>query len=168
MWAMPLGVKALGTLPLESDTANNNTTCMSLTTCLCFLCVCVPTQGIVVNGLIRDSQAMSGMPLGVKALGTLPLTSDKAAADQGTQALGTLPCLPSPNRNIATISDHNSPTPTYLCSCRYLSVHTHGIVVNGLIRDSQAMSGMSLGVKALGTLPLKSDKAAAEHHMYTI
>jgi regulator of ribonuclease activity A len=40
-------------------------------------------QGIIVDGSIRDSQAMSSMPLGVKALGTCPLKSDKAAADQG-------------------------------------------------------------------------------------
>ncbi|WIA14604.1 hypothetical protein OEZ86_013087 [Tetradesmus obliquus] len=39
--------------------------------------------GIVVDGPIRDSQAMAGMALGVKALGTCPLKSDKAAADQG-------------------------------------------------------------------------------------
>jgi regulator of ribonuclease activity A len=44
-------------------------------------------QGIVVNGLIRDSQAMSEMSLGVKALGTLPLKSDKAAADQGVEGV---------------------------------------------------------------------------------
>jgi regulator of ribonuclease activity A len=42
-------------------------------------------QGIVVDGPIRDSQAMSSMQLGVKALGTCPLKSDKAAADQGQQ-----------------------------------------------------------------------------------
>lgn len=44
-------------------------------------------QGVVVNGPIRDSQAMSSMPLGVKALGTLPLKSDKAAADQGAEGV---------------------------------------------------------------------------------
>eukprot|EP00879_Flechtneria_rotunda_P028217 GHRR01030305.1.p1 GENE.GHRR01030305.1~~GHRR01030305.1.p1 ORF type:complete len:148 (+),score=37.64 GHRR01030305.1:39-446(+) len=42
-------------------------------------------QGIVVNGLIRDSEAISKMAVGVKALGTHPLKSDKAAADQGQQ-----------------------------------------------------------------------------------
>lgn len=41
--------------------------------------------GIVVDGPIRDSQAMASMVLGVKALGTCPLKSDKAAADQGQQ-----------------------------------------------------------------------------------
>jgi regulator of ribonuclease activity A len=44
-------------------------------------------QGILVNGLIRDSQAISAMPLGVKALGTLPLKSDKAAAEQGAEGV---------------------------------------------------------------------------------
>eukprot|EP00775_Hariotina_reticulata_P010187 gene10187-10347_t len=44
-------------------------------------------QGIVVNGPIRDSQAMSGMALGVKALATCPLKSDKAAADQGQEGV---------------------------------------------------------------------------------
>jgi regulator of ribonuclease activity A len=48
--------------------------------------VCL-SQGIVVNGLIRDSQAISGMALGVKALGTLPLKSDKAASDQGQEGV---------------------------------------------------------------------------------
>lgn len=33
-----------------------------------------------------------------------------------------------------------------------------GIIMNGLIRDSVDMATMSLGVKALGTLPLKSVK----------
>eukprot|EP00879_Flechtneria_rotunda_P023334 GHRR01024684.1.p1 GENE.GHRR01024684.1~~GHRR01024684.1.p1 ORF type:complete len:201 (+),score=20.91 GHRR01024684.1:90-605(+) len=42
-------------------------------------------KGIVVNGLIRDSEAISKMAVGVKALGTHPLKSDKAAADQGQQ-----------------------------------------------------------------------------------
>lgn len=41
----------------------------------------------MVNGLIRDSQAISGMSLGVKALGTLPLKSDKAAPDQGSEGV---------------------------------------------------------------------------------
>ena len=40
-----------------------------------------------MNGPIRDSQAMSGMALGVKALATCPLKSDKAAADQGKEGL---------------------------------------------------------------------------------
>lgn len=44
----------------------------------------------MVNGLIRDSQAMSTMALGVKALGTLPLKSDKAAADQGSEGVEVL------------------------------------------------------------------------------
>lgn len=33
-----------------------------------------------------------------------------------------------------------------------------GVLVNGCIRDSEAISGMSLGVKALGTHPLKTQK----------
>ena len=33
-----------------------------------------------------------------------------------------------------------------------------GIIMNGLIRDSDEISGMSLGLKALGTCPLKSIK----------
>lgn len=41
----------------------------------------------MVNGLIRDSQAISGMSMGVKALGTLPLKSDKAAPDQGSEGV---------------------------------------------------------------------------------
>lgn len=41
-------------------------------------------QGVIVNAPVRDSAAMRGMALGVKALGTCPLKSDKAAADQGT------------------------------------------------------------------------------------
>lgn len=33
-----------------------------------------------------------------------------------------------------------------------------GVIMNGLIRDSADIAGMDLGVKALGTLPLKSVK----------
>ena len=33
-----------------------------------------------------------------------------------------------------------------------------GVVVHGVIRDSEAIGGMDLGVKALGTVPLKTDK----------
>ncbi|GEO41074.1 regulator of ribonuclease activity A [Skermanella aerolata] len=36
-----------------------------------------------------------------------------------------------------------------------------GIVVNGAIRDSAAMSGLDFGVKALGTNPRKSTKTGA-------
>lgn len=34
-------------------------------------------QGIIVNGCIRDSDDISKMPLGVKALGTHPIKSSK-------------------------------------------------------------------------------------------
>ena len=34
-------------------------------------------QGIVINGCIRDSEDISKMPLGVKALNTCPLKSSK-------------------------------------------------------------------------------------------
>lgn len=37
----------------------------------------------MVNAPIRDSEAMSKMALGVKALATHPLKSNKNAADQG-------------------------------------------------------------------------------------
>jgi Aldolase/RraA len=33
-----------------------------------------------------------------------------------------------------------------------------GIIINGCIRDSQDIAGMEIGVKALGTHPLKSSK----------
>ena len=33
-----------------------------------------------------------------------------------------------------------------------------GVLVHGAIRDSEAIGGMDLGVKALGTVPLKTDK----------
>lgn len=36
-----------------------------------------------------------------------------------------------------------------------------GIIVNGVIRDSVAIAGLLLGVKALGTNPLKSAKTGA-------
>ena len=35
------------------------------------------TQGIIINGCIRDSDDISRMPLGVKALNTYPLKSSK-------------------------------------------------------------------------------------------
>jgi len=35
------------------------------------------TQGVIINGCIRDSQDIAKMPLGVKALGTYPLKSSK-------------------------------------------------------------------------------------------
>ncbi len=38
---------------------------------LCYL------QGIIINGCIRDSDDISRMPLGVKALNTYPLKSSK-------------------------------------------------------------------------------------------
>jgi hypothetical protein len=41
----------------------------------CHLCWCL--QGIVINGCIRDSDDISRMPLGVKALNTYPLKSSK-------------------------------------------------------------------------------------------
>jgi RraA family protein len=34
-------------------------------------------QGIIINGCIRDSEDISKMPLGVKALNTYPLKSSK-------------------------------------------------------------------------------------------
>ena len=34
-------------------------------------------QGIVVNGCVRDSAVIAGMPIGVKALNTHPLKSSK-------------------------------------------------------------------------------------------
>ena len=34
-------------------------------------------QGIIINGCIRDSEDISKMPLGVKALSTFPLKSSK-------------------------------------------------------------------------------------------
>lgn len=48
--------------------------------------------GVVVHGLIRDSQAIADMPVGVKALGTLPLKSDKAAVDRGQAGQGASLC----------------------------------------------------------------------------
>ena len=38
--------------------------------------------GIIVNGVIRDSVAIAGLPLGVKALGTNPLKSAKTGAGE--------------------------------------------------------------------------------------
>ena len=40
-------------------------------------------SGVIINGAIRDSVAMAGMPLGVKALGTNPAKSSK----EGTGAI---------------------------------------------------------------------------------
>lgn len=37
-------------------------------------------------------------------------------------------------------------------------MYVQGVIVNGCIRDSQDIGEMSLGVKALGTHPLKSSK----------
>ena len=37
----------------------------------------LPLQGIIINGCIRDSEDISKMPLGVKALNTYPLKSSK-------------------------------------------------------------------------------------------
>ena len=37
-------------------------------------------QGIIINGCIRDSDDISKMPLGVKALNTYPLKSSKRDA----------------------------------------------------------------------------------------
>ena len=34
-------------------------------------------SGIVINGLIRDSAEINAMPIGVRALGTIPVRSDR-------------------------------------------------------------------------------------------
>lgn len=39
-----------------------------------------------------------------------------------------------------------------------------GVVINGCIRDSAAIGTMDLGVKALGTCPLKTDKRGLGDH----
>lgn len=39
-------------------------------------------SGIIINGLIRDSNDIAPMPIGIRALGTLPLKSNKR--DRGT------------------------------------------------------------------------------------
>jgi regulator of ribonuclease activity A len=44
--------------------------------------------GVLVHGYIRDSAEMAHMPLGVKALGTLPRKSDKRGAGQTQVILG--------------------------------------------------------------------------------
>jgi regulator of ribonuclease activity A len=38
--------------------------------------------GVVINGAIRDREALAGMPLGVKALGSNPRKSSKAGAGE--------------------------------------------------------------------------------------
>jgi regulator of ribonuclease activity A len=38
--------------------------------------------GVIMNGLIRDSEAIAAMPLGVKALGTIPVKSVKRGEGQ--------------------------------------------------------------------------------------
>jgi regulator of ribonuclease activity A len=38
-----------------------------------------------------------------------------------------------------------------------------GIVVNGCVRDSAALDEMSIGVKALGTMPRRSEKGGGGH-----
>lgn len=48
--------------------------------CLCWVmhAVCShASQGVIINGCIRDSEDIAKMPLGVKALGTYPLKSSK-------------------------------------------------------------------------------------------
>lgn len=45
--------------------------CVSPSECL------LTVQGIIINGCIRDSEDISKMPLGVKALNTYPLKSSK-------------------------------------------------------------------------------------------
>lgn len=34
-------------------------------------------QGVIINGAIRDSAAVAKLPIGCKALGTMPLKSEK-------------------------------------------------------------------------------------------
>ena len=36
-----------------------------------------PCQGVIINGAIRDSVQMAKLPLGCKALGTMPCKSEK-------------------------------------------------------------------------------------------
>lgn len=43
-------------------------------------------------------------------------------------------------------------------ACLFTRLFTQGVIINGCIRDSEDIAKMPLGVKALGTYPLKSSK----------
>lgn len=48
--------------------------------------------------------------------------------------------------------------PALLCRATLLCAAPQGVIINGCIRDSEDIGKMPLGVKALGTYPLKSSK----------
>lgn len=62
--------------------ANASPRCAMLGDLLAQLAVDNGWAGVLVHGYIRDSADMARMPLGVKALGTLPRKSDKRGAGQ--------------------------------------------------------------------------------------
>lgn len=61
--------------------------------------------GIIVNGVIRDSVAISTLPLGVKALGTNPLKSAKTGAGEADQPISFGDCTFTPGQWVYSDED---------------------------------------------------------------
>lgn len=61
--------------------------------------------GIIVHGVIRDSVAISGLPLGVKALGVNPLKSGKTGAGEADGAVSFGDCVFTPGHWVYSDED---------------------------------------------------------------
>lgn len=61
--------------------------------------------GIIVNGVIRDSVAISALPLGVKALGTNPLKSAKTGAGEADIPVSFGDCTFTPGQWVYSDED---------------------------------------------------------------
>ena len=48
----------------------------------------VRVQGVIIHGAIRDSAEIAKLPLGCKALGTMPRKSEKKVPGEPTRARG--------------------------------------------------------------------------------
>jgi regulator of ribonuclease activity A len=61
--------------------------------------------GLVINGAVRDSVALNGLEIGIKALGTNPRKSSKTGAGQVDQPIEIGGVLVSPGRTVVSDED---------------------------------------------------------------
>lgn len=77
-------------------------------------------------------------------------------------------CVASPGQGKVLVIDSGGSTRRAmlgdLLAAKAVENGWEGVVINGCIRDSGAIAGMNLGVKALGTCPLKTEKRNLGDH----
>jgi regulator of ribonuclease activity A len=61
--------------------------------------------GLVINGAVRDSVALNGLEIGIKALGTNPRKSSKTGAGQADQPIEIGGVLVNPGRTVVSDED---------------------------------------------------------------